>query len=120
MSHSFEDSLAFSPSQQALVEMLLQEEGLGEVSSQTIPRRQADKPLLLSFAQQRLWFLDQLEPNSSIYNVPAGLRLSGPLNVACLERSLNEIVRRHEALRTTFPAVEGQPVQVISPSLISP
>ncbi|MGH9893434.1 MAG: condensation domain-containing protein, partial [bacterium] len=75
---------------------------------------------LLSFAQQRLWFLDQLEPDSSVYNVSSALRLRGPLNVAPLQRSLNEIVRRHEALRTVFPAVEGRPVQVVSPSLVLP
>jgi len=80
------------------------------------PVRRDGNPAL-SFAQQRLWFLDQFEPNNSVYNVPIGLRLRGPLNVASLERSLNEIVRRHEALRTTFPAIEGQPFQLISESL---
>ncbi len=72
----------------------------------------------LSFAQQRLWFLDQLEPDRSVYNVPIGLRLRGSLNVASLKRSLNEIVHRHEVLRTTFPSVGGQPVQLVSGSLI--
>src|SRR5262245_11294765 len=76
-----------------------------------------DGNLPLSFAQERLWFLDQLEPSSPVYNVPSGMRLRGPLNITALERSLNEIVRRHEALRTTFSMVEGQPVQTISPSL---
>jgi acyl carrier protein len=73
--------------------------------------------LPLSFAQQRLWFLDQLEPNSPFYNVGAALRLEGELNVAALERTLSEIVRRHEVLRTSFPEVEGHPVQVIAPSV---
>ncbi|AUX29427.1 MULTISPECIES: non-ribosomal peptide synthase/polyketide synthase [Sorangium] len=68
----------------------------------------------LSFAQQRLWFLDQLVPNHPFYNVPEALRMDGPLSVSALERSLREIVRRHEALRTTFPAVDGQPRQVIA------
>jgi amino acid adenylation domain-containing protein len=76
-----------------------------------------DEALPLSFAQQRLWFLDQLEPNSPFYNNPVALRLSGGLDVAALERSLNEIVRRHETLRTTFAAVDGRPVQVIAPAL---
>jgi amino acid adenylation domain-containing protein/FkbM family methyltransferase len=74
-----------------------------------------EEALPLSFAQQRLWFLDQLEPNSSVYNVPSGLRLKGPLEVGALEQSLNEIVRRHEALRTTFSMGEGVPVQIIAP-----
>jgi NRPS condensation-like uncharacterized protein len=69
----------------------------------------------LSFAQQRLWFLDQLEPDSAFYNVPLAIRLRGALNVTALERSVNEIVRRHEVLRTRFPLRDGQPVQVIEP-----
>src|SRR4029450_1255245 len=76
-----------------------------------------DGNLPLSFAQQRLWFLDQLEPNSSVYNVPSAIRFKGPLNITALERSFNEIIRRHEVVRTTFSTVEGQPVQNISPSL---
>jgi hypothetical protein len=69
----------------------------------------------LSFAQQRLWFVQQLEPNNVAYNMPLSVRLSGSLNVAILERSLSEVVRRHEVLRTTFQDLDGQPVQVISP-----
>jgi len=76
-----------------------------------------DRELPLSFAQQRLWFLDQLEPNSPFYNLPEAVRLSGPLDETTLIRSLNEVVRRHEALRTTFPTVNGQPRQVIAPAL---
>ena len=72
----------------------------------------------LSFAQQRLWFLDQLEPNRSVYNIPSAFRLQGRLDISALEQSLNEIVRRHEALRTTFSMVDGDPVQVIAPSLV--
>ncbi|HEU0052543.1 MAG TPA: amino acid adenylation domain-containing protein, partial [Longimicrobium sp.] len=71
--------------------------------------------LPLSFAQERLWFIDRLEPGSTVYNVPMAWRLGGALDEAALERSLGEIVRRHEALRTTFAEVEGFPVQVIAP-----
>jgi amino acid adenylation domain-containing protein len=71
--------------------------------------------LLLSFAQARLWFLEQLEPGSGAYNIPAAVRLTGSLDVATLEQSLNEIVQRHEALRTTFRMVSGEPIQVIAP-----
>ncbi|HWN42411.1 MAG TPA: amino acid adenylation domain-containing protein [Thermoanaerobaculia bacterium] len=75
--------------------------------------RGADLPL--SFAQQRLWFLDRLEPGNPAYNLAGGLRLSGPLDAAALARALSEVVRRHEALRTTFTGVDGTPVQVIAP-----
>jgi len=74
------------------------------------------QPIPLSFAQQRLWFIDQWEPGSPAYNVPAAVRLRGSLNVAALRRGLAEIVRRHEVLRTTFATVEGRPVQVIAPA----
>jgi amino acid adenylation domain-containing protein len=73
-----------------------------------------------SFAQQRLWFLDQLTPGSSFYNLFAATPVRWPLNVSVLERVLNEIVRRHESLRTTFAAVDGQPVQIIAPQLQIP
>ncbi len=68
----------------------------------------------LSFAQQSLWFVQQLEPKNAAYNIPLTVRMSGPLNVATLERALNEVVRRHEILRTAFIDVDGQPAQVIS------
>ena len=70
--------------------------------------------LPLSFAQQRLWFLEQLEPVSSLYTISRALRLSGRLNIAALQQALNTIVHRHEALRTTFVAVDGTPVQMIA------
>jgi acyl carrier protein len=73
-----------------------------------------DGELPLSFAQQRLWFLDQMGPGLSAYNMPGAIRLSGQLNVSALERSLEEVVRRHEILRTRFAQVEGRPVQVIN------
>ncbi|HKN83271.1 MAG TPA: amino acid adenylation domain-containing protein [Pyrinomonadaceae bacterium] len=68
----------------------------------------------LSFAQQRLWFLDQYEPDNILYNIPEAIRLRGALNLTALERSLNEIVKRHESLRTIFTVVNDRPVQVIN------
>ncbi len=73
-----------------------------------------DGPLPLSFAQQRLWFLDQLAPGLPGYNIPAAFRLSGQLDETALQRCLDTIVSRHESLRTTFATVDGQPVQRIA------
>jgi amino acid adenylation domain-containing protein len=70
--------------------------------------------LPLSFAQQRVWFFDQMEPGNAAYNIPFAVRLKGELNVPAMERALSEIVRRHEALRTTFPTVDNIPVQHIA------
>jgi len=99
----------------ALFEKLLRQVKLGSTSPSTIPRRPAASTVPLSFAQERLWFLDQLEPNSAVYNVPMGLSLKGALNLSVLHRCLEEIVRRHEALRTRFEIVDGHPVQAIEP-----
>src|SRR6185436_1476962 len=76
--------------------------------------REGDLPL--SFAQARLWLIDQLEPGSPLYNMPVALRVEGPLDAGVLALALGEIVRRHEALRTVFAAREGAPVQVIQPA----
>jgi len=76
--------------------------------------RNEDIPL--SFAQQRLWFLDQLQGKSATYNLPMAIRLDGSLNFTALEAALREIVRRHEVLRTTFKTENGSPVQVIAPT----
>src|SRR5918912_362563 len=73
-----------------------------------------------SLGQQRLWLLVQLAPGSPVYTIAKLIRLTGPLNVAALEQSLGEIVQRHESLRTTLTTVEGQPIQVIAPTLTLP
>ncbi|HJX29050.1 MAG TPA: amino acid adenylation domain-containing protein, partial [Thermoanaerobaculia bacterium] len=98
----------------ARVEMALWS-GAGSAAPPLVPVSR-DGALPLSFAQQRLWFLDQLEPGSSLYNIPTALRVEGPLDGAVLARSLGEIVRRHEALRTVYAAPDGAPVQVIQPA----
>lgn len=79
-----------------------------------------NRDLPLSFAQQRLWFVSQLMPNSPLYNMSAPVRLIGVLDIAALESSFNEVVQRHEVLRTNFVAIEGKPIQVIIPSLNLP
>ena len=96
---------------------LLQEAKQAKISEQLViqpvPR---DCELPLSFAQQRLWFVQQLSPDNDSYNMLEVLRLDGALNIAALEQSLNELVRRHEILRTTFPTVDGKPIQKIAPA----
>jgi amino acid adenylation domain-containing protein len=77
-----------------------------------------DGDLLPSFSQQRLWFLDQLAPGNLFYNLPMAVKLEGNLDVSALEYSLNEIVRRHASLRTTFKAKDGKPIQAITPEWV--
>ena len=79
-----------------------------------ISRISREAKLLPSINQKRLWFIDQLQPNTA-FNSYRAFRIKGSLNIASLEQSLNEIVRRHEALRTTFSAIDGEPLQVIPP-----
>ena len=106
-----------SAAKRALLEKRLTGQDAGLVENKTIPRRQARSYAPLSFAQQRLWFLHQLEPDSIAYNMPTALRLTGRLNTDALEWGINEIIRRHESLRTTFRLVDNQPVQVIAEQL---
>ncbi|WPB73718.1 amino acid adenylation domain-containing protein [Archangium violaceum] len=80
------------------------------------PRPRSGASFPLSFAQQRLWFLDQLEPGSALYNIPTALRMEGSLDARVLERALDEVVRRHESLRTVFRSEEGQAAQVVLPA----
>jgi amino acid adenylation domain-containing protein/non-ribosomal peptide synthase protein (TIGR01720 family) len=112
------ESGRLSDARLALLESRLRKAGVA--IAERIPRRPGRGPAPLSHAQQRLWFLDQLEPGSTAYNIPAGLRLSGRLDLGVLERSLNEVVRRHEVLRTTFGTAAGQPVQVVCDGLRLP
>jgi amino acid adenylation domain-containing protein len=115
--YEFLDRIAqLSPVKRALLQRLLLEKQANAVSSLTIPRRGEYEVIPLSFAQQRLWFLDQLEGASAAYNMSAAVRLSGTLHVRALQQGLTEITRRHEMLRTTFPVVNGSPVQVVNPS----
>lgn len=116
--NDFSKKLAeLSPEQRSLLEQRLKQKGLAPRTQQPIPKRQTDCALPLSFAQQRLWFVQQFDRSSTAYNVSRAIQLEGQLNIPVLERSFNEVVRRHEILRTTFAATaEGQPVQIIAPS----
>src|SRR5919108_6532661 len=109
-----------SPAQRALLEKWKRGQFAQPSEPASIPRRTANGPAPLSFAQQRLWFLDKLVPGNCAYTIPIALRLTGPLDMAALEQALNAIVARHEILRTTFPDVDGQPAQIVMPHLDMP
>src|SRR5947209_3080738 len=95
-------------------QLLLEKWKKGEQQKrQTIPVRTAQGPAPLSFAQQRLWFLDQLVPENTAYNITFAMRLSGNLDLAALRASFNEVIRRHEALRTVFRSEDGNAYQVV-------
>jgi hypothetical protein len=98
---------SLSPAKRELLELMLQQSGAGGAVNPTIPRRANRNSAQLSFAQQRLWFLNQLEPESSAYNERLALRLDGPLNIYTLRGALTAIVERHEVLRTTYGLTDG-------------
>ncbi|MEG4028409.1 MULTISPECIES: amino acid adenylation domain-containing protein [unclassified Microcoleus] len=106
-------SLFESPTVATVTESLWQYRAEQKLKAPPIKRASRQGELPLSFAQQRLWFLDQLQPGNPAYNIPAAVRLKGALNVAVIEQTFQEIIKRHEALRTTFKSVEGRPAQVI-------
>ncbi|MCA1568706.1 MAG: condensation domain-containing protein, partial [Acidobacteria bacterium] len=97
------------------VEAVMQ--GASGVETMPLSAVTRDEDLPLSFAQQRLWFIDQVNPGSSAYNIAEAIRLKGRLDIAALEQTLSEVVRRHEVLRTTFSSVEGQARQDIASAL---
>ncbi|HEY0605461.1 MAG TPA: condensation domain-containing protein, partial [Herpetosiphonaceae bacterium] len=109
----------FSAEEFELLGYLLEEEGTID-DRQVIRSRDPHAEIPLSFAQERLWFLDQWDPGNPAYNLLFAARVKGDLQVDAFKRSLNEILRRHEALRTTFRVVDGQPHQIIAPTLELP
>jgi amino acid adenylation domain-containing protein len=116
----FEARSRLSPAKRAILEKALRG-GLKDVGKVLgIPRRLDNGPVSLSFSQARLWFLAQLAPESFFFNEIDTVRFDFAVDVTVLERSLNEIVRRHEALRTTFEVCDGEPVQVVAPTLSIP
>src|SRR5262249_37212206 len=100
--------------------LLKSREANGSAGISTIPPRDRSKSVPLSYAQQRLWFLDQLGGDEPFYNADFARRFSGPIDFGLLEQAINEVVRRHESLRTTFDIVDGEPIQVIAPRLHIP
>ncbi|HEY6391751.1 MAG TPA: condensation domain-containing protein, partial [Bryobacteraceae bacterium] len=107
---------ALSPAQRDLVERRLRKKA-GVDGPQSIPRRESRDNLPQSLDQERLWFVQQLDPQSAAYNIYTAVRFKGVIKHPALERALNEIVRRHEIMRTSFAAPNGRPLQIISPEL---
>ncbi|HLL48681.1 MAG TPA: condensation domain-containing protein, partial [Longimicrobiaceae bacterium] len=105
-----------APTLEALAAVVAGARRAGGAALPPLRRVPREGPLPLSFAQERLWVIDRMEPGSAAYNIPAVLRFSGPLDVAGLERALSAVVRRHEALRTTLEERDGRPVQVVHPA----
>ncbi|BAY15303.1 amino acid adenylation domain-containing protein [Anabaenopsis circularis NIES-21] len=110
-------ALFASPTVAELATTIQQTTAKLELNTVVIPRIEREANLPLSFAQTRLWLLEQLYPGNSTYNIFAAVKLSGDLNITALEQSLNEIITRHEVLRTTFSLVNGQVYQAIAPTL---
>src|SRR5690348_4970460 len=115
MSNLTEQIADLSPEQRDLLVLLLGKKKREEAArSHIVPVSRTSDTFPLSFAQQRLWFLTQLQQDSAVYNVSGGVRMQGPLSVIALERALNEIVLRHESLRTVIRQVDSEPVQIIT------
>jgi amino acid adenylation domain-containing protein len=108
---------SLSPEKLELLSQRLQKENATGSKAEVIPRRSESLELPLSFAQQRMWFIEQLEPGNAAYNVPASVHLKGRVNLFTLEQSLNAVIARHEALRTRFVMVDERPAQIIAPAL---
>jgi amino acid adenylation domain-containing protein len=106
-----------SPAKQALLEHRWKKASRGFPKRLAIPKRQDRDSAPLSFVQRQMWVIDQMAPGNPAYNMPYGFRLRGPLELTALENSFNEIIKRHEALRTTFAIKDGEPVQLIHPEL---
>ncbi|MET0400362.1 MAG: condensation domain-containing protein, partial [Longimicrobiaceae bacterium] len=107
---------AVSAAKRALLEKRMRGGFAAAAERRSIPRRPQDGPAPLSFAQRRLWFLEQMEPGTPLHNLPGAFRLRRALDPAVLRRAATEVVRRHDALRAVFTAEGGEPVQTVAPA----
>lgn len=106
---------ALSPEKRDQLLKQLKKLGNTTTTSGSIEHSRENRELPLSFAQERMWFLNQLEPESATYNIPVAFLIKGELDVQAFSKSLNEIIKRHEVLRTTFARPNGQPIPVVTP-----
>src|SRR5437016_7549429 len=110
-------SSTLSPVKQALLERRWKRASHGLARRLEIPRRPNRDSAPLSFTQRQMWVIDQMTPGNPAYNLPYGFRLRGPLKLSALEDSFNEVIKSHEALRTTFAVKDEEPLQLIHPEL---
>ncbi|MBT8378478.1 MAG: AMP-binding protein, partial [Ignavibacteria bacterium] len=112
-----EKKTKLSPKQQAFLDQRLKGALNMQENSKMIPARNKNEPAVLSYAQQHLWIVDQMQPGNPAYNVPVVFEIKGELDVELLEKSFNEVIKRHEVLRTSFTTKDNQPYQIIHPEL---
>jgi len=113
MEFLFDRIASLSPAKRVLLEQRLGRLRTPSSRAASLRPRSVSQEPPLSYAQERLWFMHRLAPENPVYNFPCVLPMAGELNHSALRRSLEEIVRRHEGLRTTFPSKQGQPFQQI-------
>jgi amino acid adenylation domain-containing protein len=109
----FDEIPGLSARQQSVLEKILKGELSPTLKKDQVPKRTVHSPVPLSFSQQRLWVLDRLVPGNPFYNLPTAFQLTGEVDIPVLEQSINEVIRRHESLRTVFTMEDEEPVQVI-------
>ena len=109
-----------TPEKRTRIRELLQQKGLATTRPAMIPRRGDTEPCAMSMGQQRLWFLNRLDPGNPVYNISRALRIRGPLNTTALRSAFREIIDRHEALRTVFLDRDGDAQQQVTPTPESP
>jgi hypothetical protein len=116
MTENLKQRVALSPERRALLELWLKEKRGNSVSRQRITRGERTGVYPMSYEQERLWFFHLLAPNSLVHNLNRRNILDGPLDVQALQKSFDEVMRRHEILRTTLTLADGQPVQIVEPA----
>lgn len=117
MSDLLKQITELSPEKQQLLLQRLKQKKAATLPLPITPQpRTPESSFPLSFSQQRLWLIQQLAPNSSAYHIPIAIHLTGQLNLNALQQTINEVIRRHETLRTSFTTINGQPVQIVLPS----
>ncbi len=115
MNDLYQDISKLSPEKRKLLEKILAQQNVDLKNKRILPQNREQNRFPLSYAQQRMWFLDQWEPGNPMYNNPAAVAIEGDVDVAAIEKALQALGQRHEVLRTVFENVDGHPVQVIQP-----